>query len=274
MYQDLKLLLEAKASPERSKIILDAAHTLDDAGLENHRVELQQLVYDHDDIEPFEVMDRVDSILLSGLLSCINNFSVYAEGLDVAKTSAILSGILLLSTYDDTETVLSICESDDNPEVQLADLLELVTVYTSQDFIEEINQVSPRLIQRLIRIMNQQSSYEETGSDNESIKKPIRERLRTFTNGSNYIINEKIDEGLPLAQKSDLLVERYIDEIEGLRPDRVAEEMVGILLASDLEKDAVKDRASHYFEHYFSDANFIFEANVALKDVELEPVHE
>lgn len=278
MYEDLELLLSTKVSPERVALLLDAAALLDELGMEGHRMELELLVHRHDSMDPIGFADEVDTVLRAGILSVIENHGIRVdESASLHWYTAMVRGLLLLPDYEDTAAVEAICEVANDPEAALADLLELVTEYSSEDFIVLLDAVSPRLLERLLQLFKRRADMgldaaeteedDDEGCANKMDIAAIRQRLLRYLDNQSFIITEAIRNGLPLGQQPEQLLKQFDRDLVVLSPRRAVEEVVAILIASCAKTEDIRALAIEYLEDLLADPRQIADAVIELDEV-------
>lgn len=267
MYDDLRTVLSGEVSPERTELLLYSAELLDSVDFYGHHLELQELIYNYENLEVGSLSLAVEDILKTGLLFVLNNFSVFTQTENLPLINAMVHGIGLITNYDDTDGILAICESESDPEIKFSDLMELVTDYTSDEFLMELSRVSVRFIERLTKLVSDRVERTEEVESREPVIAPIRTRLKNYLEDKTFIVTEAIVDGLPLGQCPEVLMDLFAGELEELKPSRAAEELVAILLASELPTEDIEVKAGEYLENLYSEPSQVSEAVMALTEV-------
>lgn len=266
MNNELEALLQTKTSPERAAILRDVANVLEEMSLYNHFVEIENLISLEEQIDPAQLMNEVEGVLLTGLTTVLSNFSIFTTSTDVEILLSIVKGLRDLEEYEDFETVLTICDSDSTDEERLAELMELVTSFVAEDYLPVLDGVSFRLVEKTRQLFAEKDD-QDVGDLVEDSNQAIIKRLKSFKPQFDIAIFAEIENGFPVGMEPAMVFGRVEDRLFDLSAEETAEEAYAAALATNALDEDVVSVAKDHVQELFEDANFVADVNIAINDV-------
>lgn len=267
MATELEVILQAKVSPERGEILLKAAQLIEDMGLHNHWLEIENILSLEESIDPFQMVNDIEYVLYEGVRVTLNNFSIFTSSNDLALLISVIEGITLVEEYEDFDTVLAICDSDQSDEEILADLLALVTEYAAEDYLLILDTVSNRLISRIATLFAEEEDDEAPYDEEYSVPHIVR-RLKGHIGDGEYLVTEEIRQGMPLGLEPALVFGRIESGLlETLSVKQASGELLAAALATNVPDEEVVKTATDQAEELFDDVNFLSDVNLTLAEM-------
>lgn len=278
MSTDFERFIQAKATAEQVEIFLKAASVIEELGLYNHWLEIESIMSLEENTDPFQIVNDIEYVLLTGVKIALNNFSIFSSSYDLELLVNIIESITLVEEYEDFGTVLAICGSDQSDEERLAELLALVSSYEFVDFIKVIDSVSHRLLERIENLFSDEETDEEDYATEDSMSQ-IVSRLKRFMELTgmtvhdsvdqehSFLIAEQISNGLPLGLEPAMVFSRIEEDIYDLTSERTAQELVAAALASDANNEDIASVAKEQCEELFGDAYLVRSVNLKINEL-------
>lgn len=257
MFEELKAFLLATATPEYTDTAMATCELLTRAGLFSHEEGLLRLIAVSEDIDHSQMIMNIDYTLRDYLDEVLAMFSVaMAEETPLPYLNGAVEALLALPNYGDPQSVLSLLQTDQSEEEILCALLGLASDYHADDYLLYVQQHSPSLLTQIEGVAN--SLLIETTVEVD--QQPTRQRLKRFVAlHPGTMVDQAIRDGKALGSDFAELIEDYRDELDGLsrKPDALAMELVGFMLATSLPDAELREALTDELEDVVESINVI-----------------
>lgn len=242
MLQDLEAYLDASTTPELCNLILDSCKTLEAAGVDSHLFLLRNELDMAETLEFDVVSDGIMSTLVSILTQTLREFGIQVNPeTDLKTLNSILKGVQMIDNWDDPATLNGLCSAEEGNEAALADMLEITSDLSAGEYMVALAKVPDDLLKRIEAVTRRD---EDLGAQPDGVAQAAAQmRLRELFNrasfGEDSLFVEALDNGLRLGLPLELTLEPYLDRIHQLPLDRLGQEMVAFVYASDAAFDTI-----------------------------------
>lgn len=271
MFLDLKEFLSKNVDPVRGGMINAAVHELANHGEVSSYSEISRLLNTANMDSIAGILDGIETIVNTGLNLVLRAFTIeVTEEATIAIKTDILEGLRVLETYEDSETILAMCEESGDSNETLSKLLELVTTRTWADYSDVILNLSHTLIEQL---SDKHSVNIENNSDVivtfEDKRKDAVMRFITkypVSMAKTAILQDQVQFGTPFNILKQDCVEQ-LQSFEPFAPAQLAVEMVGLGLISDLSFNNISRETKDKLEEMFTDPDFVSKVVISMDRV-------
>lgn len=264
--EQLENFLIDVATPEMRVQILSTYKTLLDSGILDHTTQIDTLLSDLDEQTPEDSLLMIYQILKDQLITMIRRFSItVSEDAKLGILTKIYESLLTVPGYGDAEGILeAIQDTSTNEEVvcEIVSILQNINIGESAVVIEHVND---SLVDRIKLVL--ESKLDAPNTIN---KAPFIERLKAFKERTKAtLFNEVLKEGYGIGAPLDtiLKLDVVLEELDKYSNEAVklADEVLGLVLMSSVEKDDVLAVAKDLINDYASDINVITKATEHMK---------
>ncbi len=152
MFEVLAAHLDVLVPPEQKTLIINACEALVLMGVTRHDDILDNELSVLDSIGNDVVLNMVDNTLIPLYRQTLGEFGVVLEDdVQLKYLTDILTGLVRIENWDDRQSVCDLCDTDEDADAILSDLLEMVGQYTSADYHSQLHSVKPELIERIVQ---------------------------------------------------------------------------------------------------------------------------
>lgn len=272
MFDELQSYLLQVVPPQRAALVIDLAEAIAAAGITAHTHGITDILALAEDEDKFITLDSIDTLLDTTARDLLRNFGITLVDDVVAFNilSGLINGINNLDNFDDPASLLGIIEDGEEPAETLVELLDLTCDLTWVDLLLVLEDVKPVLINRIqerlsLQLANQAKQVTEyvEGDITEQ-----RQRLGAFTQyRRDLLVLQAIHDGLRLGQDFHASYAPFTNLLLPLAPDRLATELLGFALASNVPSGQLRDVIGHALEELFVDINHITKVDGALQSL-------
>lgn len=257
MFDEMEAYLSNTTTPEHRAALVEAAELLVKAGINSHESDIERVLRMADQFTTEDNILDLYTILTNYLDSTIQSFGLtVSDEVPLNCLNHLLSGLLTIANHGDPEIILTLCQREESPEEIITDILDEVTVLSWSNFAPYVDQVSPALIRRIELIVSENLPPEEERKDLTLQRKRLGSLVDRFP---DLMVMRVIREGTPLGAEVGVyleLLEEDLVELEA-KPDELAREVAGILLASDQPSSELREMGSDLVEDLARDINFV-----------------
>jgi hypothetical protein len=261
MFDELEQYLSVTTTPERRAQLIEAAKLLYEAGIRAHESDIERVLRMADQFTTDDNVQDLFSLLTNYSERTISSFGLYvSEVVPLGCQNHVLAGLLTIENYGDPEYLLGIAQREDTAEEKIIDILDAVTPLGWANFAPYIDQVSPALLQKI------ETSLVENLPDEE--ERPDLSLFRQRLKRHNDLVGEgtataMIRNGVALGSKIEVFLEGAEESLIELEktPEALANELVGILLATNLPNSELREMAKSVLEDFAYDINFVTKAH-------------
>lgn len=272
MFETLAAYLDVTATPEQRAVCLDACRTLAEAGLTDHEFLIDQELAVAESYDGDFLIHLQDELLKPILVNVLREFGVrLSEEATLAQFTDVLKALHALDNYEDRQSVLGYCESNDGAEAALADILELLGAYHSTEYLTVLDYVSPSTLERIAEICSR-TDVEILAANMEALA-PLQIRVTKYLRLpemqelKDSVFRQALTDGLRLGLSMDLLIAPYRAQLDALPPPQLLLELVGFALASGNDDAFIRTVLTKEFDHHPLTPDQILKLDVAIKDL-------
>lgn len=264
MFDTISTYLESHATPEQKQVCLAGCQSLVDAGITDHVDILSDEIaaIDSTSLDTGDLMISIIHGLLTPMhRNALSEFGIIlADETTLAMASDILTAVHGLGNYGDPASLNALCDAPEGAQEALADMLELTGAYTSAEYLGALQSVSPELIDRIELI---------TRTDDAGVQPPVeivREaRLRLLKWLSlpqvaamqDLQVRQYLRDGGRLGLRAYELLPLFHDKLQDLSGQRIADELFGLVLATETPYDFIETTIKHELERVTGDLDKI-----------------
>ena len=218
-------------------------------------------------IEPMEIVARMEGFIASRLHLYLNNYSIFLE--DTSNTELLCKLLKTLRTvedYDNPQIIADILEGDAvDDEDTFCNILDEIGYVKSDDFLNSVTRVSGRLL-ILIRTAVK-SKLLMIEKEEKDFKIKCKDRTTIFMGNDDYLIKDLLLVNYPFGREPKLVFDKLKESLFEMKPEKVAKELVAMLLAAKIEDEDIPAKAKEYIEELFEDYHQILAANLKVDAV-------
>ncbi len=245
-YEEMKLLLDGRTSPELSNLLSSIDTALVDAGFTMHRDELDHALGIESEIDSTTVVDNVVDVLR---VACSKVLAIMEiEVSDQIPLQRLYDLVAYLTTFgvtDDSQNIYDMIQNREDNETLLCDIMELVSEHDSGDYLPYISTVGTKLVEMMEKIISDGFEVEEEPLQDVT---PIVQRLAGWE-GEKPVIATMLDEqNVPMGASMESLMTIYGDVMADMPPKKAMDNLVYLSLYSDTENDALVDEVEFRME--------------------------
>lgn len=249
-YEELRLLLEQRISPELSNVIsaLDAA--LVSAGFTMHRDEFDHLLGIESEIDPSSIVDNVVEILRVAAGKTLATMEVeVSDDIPLDRLVDLINYLIGFGVSDDSQHIYDMIENREDNESLLCDIMEVVSEHDSGGYLPYITRVGKNLVEKMKSVILQGFAVEEEPLQDVSA---FEARLATWQ-GEKPAISEMLEnENVPLGVDMEALYTTYSDVIADMPPKDALDNLVYLTMYSGVSNEALVDEIEFRIEGIFT----------------------
>ncbi|QVD49162.1 hypothetical protein LUCX_92 [Xanthomonas phage vB_XciM_LucasX] len=241
MLDQLEAYLHTTATAPMRVLVMDCCHTLDAAGVDQHRYLLSNVLGVADSGDRDLVFEGIFGTLHPILTNTLKEFGIAVHPeIELAQLNSIMQGVQRISNWDDRETLNSLLDNVEGNEASLADILEITSDLSAGEYMLVLKSVSDDLIARIGEVT--QAGNPEPQPD-ELLVAAAQKRLcallpkARFDEESVFII--ALDEGLRLGLPFEMAIEPHLEALHAVPVSKLGAELVAFAYASDASLDAI-----------------------------------
>lgn len=265
MEEELNEYLGSITTDENRQALLRSVALLDTLGVGQHRDDIHRFLNTGDDNEHSQNLLDCFTLLTLHCERTINEMGV-GVGDDVPLTvlNEILESFINLPNYGDPELLLDVLDSVDEvgPEETMCGVFELISPFKWYDFVNHLDYINEDLIVKIREVAEVRLPAEEERVD----VSENRDRLHRFTEQRQSLLGlHWIRQGGSFNTPLDILLGRYEDLLSEMTdPKKLAIELVGLVLVSDLSSESYLDSVKALLESFLDDPLHITQAYQSL----------
>ena len=229
-YEEMKLLLDGRTSPELSNLLSSIDTALVDAGFTMHRDELDHALGIESEIDPTTVVDNVVEVLR---VACSKVLAIMeVEVSDQIPLQRLYDLLVYLTTFgvtDDSQNIYDMIQNRDDNETLLCDIMELVSEHDSGDYLPYISSVGTKLVEMMSKIISDGFEVEEEPLQDTA---PIVDRLATWQGDKPEIAAMLDEQSVPMGASMESLMSIYGDVMADMPPKQAMDNLYDSLEAN------------------------------------------
>lgn len=264
MYEELTLLLEGRASPELTEVLLSLDATLAQAGFTMHRDELDFIVGKETDIDGAELLVTVTAIMRQAADKVLDLFEVeVGPEIPLGMLISLISALSTFGPSDNCEQIDAILQMQAPADEALCDILELTTEFTSTEYLPYIAGVGDNLLSLMTEKVTQYLSTTVTDDD---VPAETRARIQRYrAKVSNDFAEDIANDGVQPGASMEGLYKQYTDRLLDLSVEAAVKDLVYLALLSNVSNEALADETAFFIEDLYPDIENNQKANHALR---------
>lgn len=260
MLDSLKDFLYRSATPELSVVLEETDKLFERLELRSQDIAIQQIMETVDSATNSDAMSDVLSVYMDNAEQVIKAHGIEYDNLTLPMMNIIIRGLLGIQDNENYEAISDICESEDQPVEKLHKLLELSTGLESITFEENVVDVDPAFIDRLIELIEPELELMDVRQhrlDDDIRKRLVWWRLHYPDTSATRFVSENI----PLGLTTDIYMSKFDSETFGRLHDNdefAAKELLGIIFISGVKTNDILTKASELVDGIFTDMGHVF----------------
>lgn len=259
MYEELTQVMQDVVVPERLWTFQDAFRTLSELGNESHEFELQQIFGMQDGISDTDLLvSRVEDMLIVGIGSMTRQYGViYTDHATLSQMTDILVALASIESFIIPQSLLDIIQGDFTNEEVIAEIVPYFTTLSDTEALDVILEVSDAAITRLHSVVSnnvaRQAPELPAQNDHREKTRALNRMIRSSDGQYPAIVQTLAKSGMRLAYPLPDLITSTLEELDALSTDRVATEVVGLVLYSDVPFDKTAEFVNAALDDFTDD---------------------
>lgn len=268
MFDELQTYLLQVLPPPRVAVLVDLAEAIASSGNTAHTYGITQILAFAEDDDKYITIESITTLLEDTARRILQEFGIQLED-EVPHTviTAVLKGVNTIDNYEDRDQLLGIIAAEEDPAHTFSELLDVALDVSWADTMLYISDVKPSLITRIAERLNAQrenQGLDEMQYPQDDIQ-PQRKRLMSYViYRRQLLVLQAIHDGLKLGLPFAESYAPYTERLVALSPDRLAEELLGFALASDVPDGQIRAAISAELDKLVHDINVITKVDTAL----------
>lgn len=263
MYDELGRLLDGRASPELTEAMVRLDAVLAKVGFTMHREELDYLFANESNVAATEILLNIDVILRTAAAVVLDQFTVEtADEIPLRMLSSLIEALGDFAPNDNFDTIDAIIKVQMAGDETLCDILELLTEFSSSEYLPYIAVVGDKLIPLIEEKIEEFASSQVVESINTA---QTVERIGRYRSQHPSVLAPQLDQaGIPMGASMEHLYPQFTEQLLGLSIESAVHELVYLTLHSDVSTEALADEAAHFIEDLYQDIESNQKATLAL----------
>lgn len=265
MFEELQVYLKNVTSPENISIILNSLKVLEENGRTSIGDYLEEFMATIEERTSEENLIYLNDTLINQYEITLNEFGIFIseDEVQLKILVSILEGLNAIERTDNPIPILDKCQSDDDPEEILSEILEMYTNVTWDQYLLTITSVNPSLIEKIKTTLPDIEENDTVPKSEEFILLRIRNHLE---NNPNLWVLEEVDNGFLIGQKLDYYLNKFTEyfiEKEDLKDAKeIANQYLGFVLLSEIENEDFQNVVLEALEDIVDDVNLLSKISI------------
>ena len=278
MFETLAAYLEATATPEQRAVCLDACQSLVEAGITDHSFLIEQELAVADSYDGDFLIHLQEETLKPIYVNILREFGVrLTEEATLARHVDVLKALHALDNYEDQQSLLGFCESNDGAEAALADILQLLGAYDSTEYLMVLDFVSPALLDRIVEICTAESTEALPTNEIVAVAQQRVTKYLTLPEAKDLdehsVFRTALTDGLRLGLSMDDLIAPYRSQLENITVPKLMLELVGFALASGNDDAFMRTVLTKELDYHHLSPDQILKLDVAISHLLRQVFH-
>lgn len=243
---------------ENAQFLTDTNDLLTEIGYHTHEDDIDRIVTTSDNHETMDNLSSIVNVLSTYTVNAVEEFGVTLEDpIELTIAMGILSGLFAIENYGDPEHIYHIVNQDDSDEVVLSDILNVTSPIAWYEIENNVINVVPTLV-TTIRQLTATKLEEEPEVYNVSDEK--RQRFLRFADiNKDLFAWQALREGTSFGTSLDNLLLAHEEALLEIttKPQRLSEELLGLVLISDVKPADEIDVIKMLLDDLMDDINAI-----------------
>lgn len=242
----------AFATPERTQVFRSAITLLFKLGNSNIEDALDQLLNEPDHGSEDAFLATADAILTGAVTATLSLFGVtVVPDTPLKPCSDLLEALTRMEDWEEPGSLLAKASVDESPEAVLCDLCEYVGCGDSSELIDQVERVSPSLIERLECVLKERIAR---ASGPDAVAQRATRRVSIYlTMAKPPIFSQALREMLRMGQDFKKATDPYEEAISALKYEAAIPELVGFALASALPDEGLNEAIQQEAKGWWDD---------------------
>lgn len=237
MDQDIETFLRANVTGDVLVILRKAVQAFDAFELVDHEDSILDLIFSASATEEQSLTGTIVSEFRAKLEYILGLHDITM--LDAAPLEMLVEmcfGLKAIDAYLDMDSVIDICDGEESSTERLADVMALVTPYTAEDIMLNIDVVNEGLVEKIRALVSQ--SPEEAPEAANAVAIDAINRYRNQIAPDELSYKSMLDAGLPLGMPFKSYMSFYtntntrIDLSDPLHMKQFVQDLIGLILIS------------------------------------------
>lgn len=240
MQDTLKIALEGYVSPERTEVLMDAVQLIADSGQDTPLDELSEVIEMQNGMaDSATFIGRIDDtihVALNDTLAQLGVTCLNEAGIDI-KTD-ILRTVASLESYIIPEHVIGLIDGNFTNEEIIATMVPIFSTRSIEEVMDVLVVVTDESIGRLAEVVKNNlllrgPSEDDLPRDNTARLARLNRLIRHLGAERISIVYELTQSGVRAGRPLTALLGQFIEAFLPMSPERVATEMLALVLFSD-----------------------------------------
>ena len=223
-------------TPELSDSVKEAVKAFDRIGRENYEDGYTDILLSDDTVDTGTTSAEICALTKSIQHQILEEHGIFIhENTLISRLTVYINGIKDIEVYDNRDLILRTCDLETNSEEVFAELLALVTPFTVEDLLPDIDSVSEYFVKRLKQYLIDSSGGDVSGVEQTETLKYITllKKFIAFTGNDQLRVVELLKMGLPAGYPFTIYAERLNRVLEEMKPEFAAQELFAMALLSE-----------------------------------------
>lgn len=268
MLDILQSYLNDAATPEMAGSIILAHNAIERMGLDHYEKDFEEILMVDAAVDGNETLQGIFELTKKMLRDILLQHEIkLTDEADLDMLTLFTNGVLDITNFEDVIAVHDTACFEGSPEETYAELMMLVSDKTADELLYEIESVSLSLITRIKELSLPDPAPKM--SDEERDAKVLH--LSTFQhfiglagtqdlNVVRMLTHDGMDVGYPFAVYVGVIGR----ELEGMKPERAARELVGMAILSHDGLSSPRAVIKEHIDHYVSSIDTITQIDVEI----------
>lgn len=248
--EELKQLLEQRATPELTNVISSLDAALAAAGFTMHRDELDHLMGIESQVDSSTIIDDVVDILRIAADKTLATMEVeVSDQIPLDRLVDLINYLIGFAVSDDSQHIYDMIENREDNESLLCDIMEVVSEHDSGGYLPYITVVGKNLVEKMRSVIVAGFDSEETPLQDVT---DTTARLATWS-GDKPVVAELLDEqSVPVGTSMESLISIYGDVLADMPAKEAMDNLVYLTMYSDVSNEALVDEVEFRIEGLFT----------------------
>lgn len=230
--------------PEQQEHVFDSLDVIEQFGYQDTTDYLNNIIQSVESNGYLFVVDEIIALINSRLSAILQSLGITVdEEVNYIQKKDLIVHLLELENLDDTEGALEILNSYSDTNEALAELLEYITSIPAEEYLIQLDVVSPAIITKLRELYNTTKDIIVEEDDQEQLlatKVMLFRKWRDFTHDEFGLLTEYFRKQFPFL----LPFEVYMEELAKVQNDTspfedISLAVISIALVCDSDKDPI-----------------------------------
>ena len=272
MLPELRDYLVGATTSELFDVLEDAHKVMERIGLQGTEARFTELLNLDDTVEHGATLGAIVELTRGFLIDIVTEHGIIPQfDILLEELVMLINSILDIQDYEIPTDILDCIQDGVQPEEQLAEMLELVSPWFAERYLEMFDSVATNCIDRIRAFFNER---DRNGVAMEQ-EPPTQVRdavvnLRNFVEfleNKQLIVMELVEGGLRVGYPLQVYLRTYGDDLDSLDPKRAAEELIAMCLISGDSQSNPRESIRGIVDDFVASLDRITLIDAAIKDI-------